>query len=257
MSDDSIFQNPWWSLHVAVAWVLTRDRGFTESTHSRSSKSLLGIELAIVAERNQGTPLDQHFDDVEDAWKHLYASIADGSIRVAGTPFERRRSEASVLETNEARRAISAAEFSSLEFRDWDGEPCLTPSDWRVAHGSDWNNLRGYKDIQVFRDNLMAKFLCSGEHVFKSSHLPPIQPNNVAYMPLFEAAYWIAIEGGSLPINVRDPQAWAPAFHNLLMKIAAGQVEIIGRPNGAGIPESIPARVFASIRVSYPYCDAL
>jgi hypothetical protein len=160
------------------------------------------------------------------------------------------------METSEARRDIAPAEIGSLEYRDCDGDPCLVPSDWRVAHGSDWHNGRGYRDVHAFRDHVLGMFPASAKRVLTSELLgPPIQPSTVAYMSLFEAAYWIATKGGSLSINVTDSQVWRAAFDALLRRIASEDVGIIGRRVEEGIPDKIAGHVFASIQISYPYID--
>jgi hypothetical protein len=60
-------------------------------------------------------------------------------------------------------REIPAAEIASLRLQDdGDDEDCLIPEDWRVAHGSNWNNLRGYRNVQVFRDDVLRVFDAAG-----------------------------------------------------------------------------------------------
>lgn len=82
---------------------------------------------------------------------------------------------------------------------------------------------------------------------------PPIPPSAVPYMRMFDAAYWIATKGGSLPIVLDDEKVWKAAFDPLLMRIASEEVAVIGRLGGKGFPEPIPGHVFASLRISYPY----
>ena len=50
-------------------------------------------------------------------------------------------------------------EIASSRLQD-DGhdKDCLIPEDWRVAHGSNWNNLRGYRNVRVFRDDVLRAF---------------------------------------------------------------------------------------------------
>ena len=56
-------------------------------------------------------------------------------------------------------REIPAVEIASLRLQD-DGndKDCLVPEDWRVAHGSNWNNLRGFRNVRVFRDDVLRAF---------------------------------------------------------------------------------------------------
>jgi hypothetical protein len=84
---------------------------------------------------------------------------------------------------------------------------------------------------------------------------PPTRPNDVSYMSLTEAAYWIATEGGSSEFDINDAATWKSAFSQLLNKIVAGEVAVVGR-RGGGLPESVPAPHFSSpeLQISYPYC---
>jgi hypothetical protein len=80
----------------------------------------------------------------------------------------------------------------------------------------------------------------------------PTRPDGPGFMPLTEAAHWIASKGGIVSVEIGE-QIWKPAFDDLLAHIASQDVEVIGR-RGAG-NESVPARLFARIRVVYPYSD--
>jgi hypothetical protein len=81
---------------------------------------------------------------------------------------------------------------------------------------------------------------------------PPMRPEGADYMPLTQAAHWIASKGGTESIG-SDEQLWKPAFDDLLARIASGEVAVIGR-RGAG-NESVPGHLFARIDVAYPYSD--
>ena len=86
--------------------------------------------------------------------------MAAGNIRASGTPFRRVADlEGRAVQTNEIAREIPAVEIASLRLQDdGDDKDCLVPEDWRVAHGSNWNNLRGYRNVQVFRDDVLRAF---------------------------------------------------------------------------------------------------
>ena len=63
------------------------------------------------------------------------------------------------VETNEMAQEIPAVEIASLRLQDDGGDKdCLVPEDWRVAHGSNWKNLRGYRNVQAFRDDMLRVF---------------------------------------------------------------------------------------------------
>jgi hypothetical protein len=154
----SIFRAAWWPIHVAVAWALTRDRAFVERS-SRAGKSLLGITVVLAIDNHGGTPTRRYFEGADDTWSALREEMAAGKVRASGTPFWRADLQGIALETNEIAREIAAVEIGTLRLQDdGDDKDCLVPEDWRVAHGSNWNNLRGYRNVQVFRDDLFRAF---------------------------------------------------------------------------------------------------
>jgi hypothetical protein len=86
--------------------------------------------------------------------------MAAGKVRASGTPFWRVADlQGNALETNEIAREIAAVEIGTLRLQDdGDDKDCLVPEDWLVAHGSNWNNLRRYRNVQDFRDDLLRAF---------------------------------------------------------------------------------------------------
>jgi hypothetical protein len=83
---------------------------------------------------------------------------------------------------------------------------------------------------------------------------PPVKPEGGGYMPLSQAAYWIATNGGTKSVDVDDQAAWKHAYDELLAHITSNDVQIIGQSND-GMNEEINALLFAGLRVSYPYHD--
>jgi hypothetical protein len=160
---ESIFRAAWWPIHVAVAWVLTRDRAFVERSN-RPGKSLRTIAVAIAMDKVSGEPIERYFKDSSDAWSALREEIAAGNIRASGTPFRRVADlQGHAVETSEMAREIPAAEIASLRLQDDDGnKDCLIPEDWRVAHGSSRWNLWGYRNVRVFRDDVPLVFEAEG-----------------------------------------------------------------------------------------------
>ena len=156
----SIFKAAWWPLHVAVAWALTRDRAFVESSN-RAGKSLLSVTIALAMDKVDGKPTERYFKgSTDDAWSALREEMAAGNIRASGTPFRRVADlQGSAVETNEMAREISLDEIASSRLQD-DGhdKDCLIPEDWRVAHGSNWNNLWGFRNVRVFRADVLRAF---------------------------------------------------------------------------------------------------
>ena len=80
----------------------------------------------------------------------------------------------------------------------------------------------------------------------------PKCPKGPGFMALTAAAHWIASHGGTLSAG-KGAQFWKPALDDLLTHIASQHIEVIGR-RGTG-NESVPAILFAGIRVLYPYSD--
>ena len=152
----SIFGRAWWPIHVAVAWALTRDRNLVE--RSSRVKSLYSVKnlLDIIGR----APTEPHFEGIDDAWSALREEMAAGKVRASGTPFKRvAYSRGNAVETNEMVREITAVEIGALRLQDdGDAVDCLMPEDERVARGSIWSNLCGYRNVQVFRDDVLRAF---------------------------------------------------------------------------------------------------
>jgi hypothetical protein len=175
---ESIFGAAWWPIHVAVAWVLTRDREFVERS-SRAGRSTLSIEVMLAADEHAGRPTRRYFQGVNAAWAALHEQMGAGSVRACGTPFRRTAdAKGNAIETNDIAREIPAVEIATSDLQD-DGadRDCLIPKDWRVAHGSNWANLRGYLAVRVFRDDLLRSFIGEADGVMADvpdrERLPP------------------------------------------------------------------------------------
>ena len=167
----SIFKAAWWPLHVAVAWALTRDRAFVESSN-RAGKSLLSVAIALAMDKVDGKPTERYFKGSTDAWSALREEMAAGNIRASGTPFRRVADlQGSAVETNEMAREISLDEIASSRLQD-DGhdKDCLIPEDWRVAHGSNWNNLWGFRNVRVFRADVLRAFPTAVSNLSDAGH---------------------------------------------------------------------------------------
>ena len=228
------FDTCWWPDYAAVAWILERDRAYTKAI-ARCEGKLLPPGIALA-------------DDTHEAWDQLRRTIADGAD-AEGMPFKR----IGVVEANQPQRRISTDEVSSLKYHN-DAEigPCLVLSSWQGAAAERWDDLQGLKSIKVWRDAILAKF---PEGVLTCNLIgPPINPNSAPYVPFFEAAYWIATEGGNLTINVCDKSVWKRSIDDELVPlIASGKTAAIGTPRAGGLPCPIPAYLFANILISYPY----
>ena len=71
-------------------------------------------------------------------------------------------------------------------------------------------------------------------------------------MALSDAAYWIATEGGTKRIVMRDVSVWKRAFAELLPRVQSGQVHVVGRRGGASLPETIDGASFVGLPIGYP-----
>ena len=186
MTED-IFGAAWWPVYIAVAWALTRDPAFVERLN-RAGKSLRSVAVALAMDKVDGKPTERYFKGSVDAWSALREKMATGGIRASGTMFRRVADlEGHAVQTNDMTREIPAVEIGTLRLQDdSDDKDCLVPEDWRVAHGSNWNNLRGYRNVRVFRDDVLRAFPANvsnasdsgdgNERIKRNPHEPPDQP---------------------------------------------------------------------------------
>ena len=251
------FDLVWWPIDLAVAWVLTRDRIFVESQWRRDGHGFTGIEISLAVDQLEGRPASLQFPGVDDAWTELKKKLEQGAIPIVGTPFRR---EAELLghasETSESQRQISDAEIGSLML-DRDGDDlCLIPEDWRVARGSNWQNLRGYRNVQVSVNGVTFYFPVRQDVPLPSRAVgPPENPSKPGWMSVSNAAYWIASNGGAREFDFRDTGVWKTAFDELLPRIASGIIGVIGRHHRKEVAEAIDGVCFSGIDVYYPYSE--
>jgi hypothetical protein len=149
---------------------------------NRAGKSLLSIAVALAMDKVNGKPIDCYFEGSADAWSALRKEMATGNVRASGTPFRRVADlQGHAVTTNEMAREIPALEIASLRLSD-DGndKDCLVPEDWRVAHVSNWKNFRGYRNVRVFRDDVVRVFDAAGsKQVAPTREQPPKAVNSV------------------------------------------------------------------------------
>jgi hypothetical protein len=88
---------------------------------------------------------------------------------------------------------------------------------------------------------------------------PPSRPEGDGWMPLSQAAYWIATAGGILTIDLENKSTWQNAYGEILDSIKIEKVEIRGRQNGLGEIVQIGSESFCDIsaefNVDYPFVD--
>ena len=251
------FELAWWPLDIAVSWVLTRDRTFVERQWRRSGNGFTGIEVSVAADHHSGQRVVLRFEGVSEAWTALKRRLETGEIKTVGTPFQRIADlSGNASEISEPQREISDPEIGSLMV-DRDGDDlCLIPEDWRVARGSNFNNLRGYRNVQV-RTNEVVLFFPQTPSVSLPSELlgPPATPHSPGQMSLSQAAYWIASKGGTDPFDLRNEPRWVAAFADLIPRISAGNIAVMGRRHGRGLAVPIDSVNFAGVAVDYPYSE--
>jgi hypothetical protein len=133
-------------------------------------------------------------------------------------------------------------------------EECLAPE---VLAFLDWDDLIEYSMIFVCSVAMRGLFPSDGDPVALTSDQigAPIRPGGHGYMTLSDAAYWIATEGGTKRIVVRDVSVWREAFAELLPRMQSGQVRVVGRRRGADFSEAINPESFVNLAVDYPYVD--
>jgi hypothetical protein len=142
----------WVPLHVAIGWVLTRDRTFVANLPFDGSTRTLAvaIAIAIAIAKARGTKADA----IRDGWTALHDAMLTGKVRAQGTPYWRRsRIGGPPVETAEHRRDIPTSEIAAANLQD-DNEyrDCLICKDWHVS------NLPFYRDVQVSRADLLVVF---------------------------------------------------------------------------------------------------
>lgn len=254
----SAFELKWWPLDLAIAWVLTRDRIFVERQWKGSGDGLRGISVELAMDRHSGHPLKLEFPGVDRAWTELKSRLEDGSISIVGSPFRRVADMAGgAKETSGSQREIADTEISSLILHEERDDLCLIPEDWRVARGSNRHNLCGYRTVRIRAGEVLHFFQPSKVLALPSENLGhPRNPLRPGWMPISDAAYWIASEGGRISFSLCNLEKWQQAFFLLLPLMSSGQISAVGRRHGRGLPEPVPNVCFAGIAVAYPYSDS-
>jgi hypothetical protein len=238
---ESILDAAWWPLHVAIGWVITREPEFTER---------------VGRHQHAGKPAKTFCNDVDAAWTRLHNKIRDGFVPAEGKPFRRFALNNAGDEISDSRQYIAPAEIGSLEYHQNGNDLCLVPTEWRVRHESNGSFRFGYRDVHIDKKRLVLNFPAPPPILTSDDLGPPMQPQGAGFMPLSQAAYWIATKGALVVIeNVEDNNAWQDAYRDMLDHIASGEVEVVGRQNGYGTPTKIEGHRFSGICVEYPYSD--
>ena len=295
MEADVTVDQEYWPLHFALAWVLGRDRSFSERAKSSDFHPYLG----------KGSWTSQ--DEEDRAWNILHQSLVDGTVPAFFKVSEPRGNDYAE-EAREERFALPET-FASFHWADhgawtilraaagpvwgypgWDyvcAGDYANPGYWRpVPWGGawrliiysggrvpalarivpeafasfDWPDLRSGQDhsaIVLPSLAMLNSFPPNGDEVALTSDRigPPVQPDGPGYMTLSDAAYWIATEGGAKRIVATDDSVWRQAFAELLPRIQSGEVRVVGKRRGESISGVINPESFVSLAVDYPWVD--
>ena len=112
----------------------------------------------------------------------------------------------------------------------------------------------GYSNIVFSRVSIVSVWPAWQPFDAEAQLPPPIAPEGAGHFPLYCAAHWIATCAGKLNFDPKDAGSWSGAFSDLMARIASNEIEATGIRNG--IREKVEGRIFASLRVDYPFSDA-
>ena len=222
-----------WPIHVALAWVLTRDRIFTEAA--------LANDFSPHLSSNEW----KSFDEVDVAWTALFSAIIKNRIALWGLAYD-----ASNQCSSPPRRITKKL----LEGLDWEsnGEsPRLAPA--YVEKQSE--RTGGFGVLEVDRAQVLSEFPIGSSPLARSTARlgSPQSPAGGGYMALSDAAYWIATEGGTKSFFIREITAWRRGYEGLATQIKNGNVVAIGRENGESMPVAIAGYSFSGLRIRCPF----
>jgi hypothetical protein len=140
------FDQAWWPLPVAVAWVATRDRNFVDQMPLDKSMRYLAFALAKYAvddPKSASLP----YNAVHDAFLALRDATTEGGVQAIGDPY-RWLADRPPRRVCEPTRVIKPLEIATAVCRDDHGSPdCLVPKDVRPDGSRFQNVLFRRKDV--------------------------------------------------------------------------------------------------------------
>jgi hypothetical protein len=159
----SQWQNTWWPLAVAVAWVLLRSRQAVEQLldrHPHKPVTFRTVDICAATLKAGGQHTTLELENSEAAFRELRYHLETDEIEVLGTWFVREGNlEGSARTKMGEQEPIPYTKISSLRYFDDHEDPCLIPRDRHAAHGSSpRTNLCGYRDVQVRSAALVRAF---------------------------------------------------------------------------------------------------
>jgi hypothetical protein len=260
------FREGWWTLPMAVAWIAWRspdkirecwdpyraecwewrfkkwrvgDDGPVHAGHFLEQRRPATLSWLLFVEKYEASRdlLPQGAISISEAKTELWSALGKNAFHATGISTD----------TGE-RVAIPDCAWRDLLDIEERGRDVL-----RVREASGvWSN-RGYNDVALRRQNIMAIWQPHRLEE-RGNRLPaPIKPEGPGYMPLYLAAQWIATCGGTLEIDPSDLAAWQNAFSQLLSRIASEEVAVTGVRKGER--EKLAGQLFANMQVDYPFSD--
>jgi hypothetical protein len=212
----SIFEAEWWPAPVATAWVLSRDRRFTEACtniHGDTKEWLDDMQAQAEIWRLLPEPLSDPtdytypimlFPSSEDAW---FALCRETTWGVAGI---------------QGRIRVKSGNLSP-----WSQE--LSPTDVLVR----------FPRLEDSDRALVMSSVWSGNN--------PREHNRI---PLSHAAWWIGSKGGISPFALDNSTVWDQAFEALIDHVLQRRISIFAdHPPPA---RRLPSEPFADIPFEYP-----
>jgi len=245
----------WWPVPAAIAWIIhPRDEVVTFA--GGRSQSLDGGAICwLVA---NGIAESDFRASVPEARDRLLDAIRAGDVEARGARFRRIHSGGSTVETVDVQRErVPVDEATGLEFAVDCDEVRLMPSDWRVAHGSDWRNARGWSAVLVSSADLRRQFNAPAP-VSGSPNAAAFvaggtaqRPEGVGPMAIADAAAWIAHTSSSGSVDSAEAVA-ERAARTLVDHLAAGHLTAFGL-RGAGSPVEIEPRHWLGLDLVMPF----
>jgi len=227
-----------WPLHTALAWVMTRDKRFTNQA---------GID-----DFSPYVPWDE-FEELREsrqAWRLLFNDMKSGHVPVFGIRWGKNAAE---------EIEIPPKELEGLDWGEHNGTSALrirAATQDEDEHLSLDTNLK-FVNVQVSSNAMVMCYLQQDQPIAFSTTQIGIaeRPDGPDYMALSAAAYWIATEGGTFRFFARDEAVWKSAYKALLTQIVGGNVKVVGRIEGVGFPKAVEGSDFSGIAVNYPYTE--
>ncbi len=206
-----------WGLHSALAWVVTRDLDFTR----RIQPNWLRPDISLPSDPQWPSGLDQ---DV--AWRSLHTACTTTA-----------QPALSLLGCIGSGRAPEAIPATLLRHCDWAysadrSEAFLTMC---CAVGP----IVQIRQVRFSADELTQWFPASGQVLTPAMRWEGAPPSDAGYIPLFEAAAWIATCGGQRPVFPDDLGYWEIACADVVREVAKGRLSLIGRASGSPLSSVI------------------